>query len=256
MALEAPFSFMGAAKLAIDIFDDNMLPTGLALKGNCTKLSIKPDSELVEEYGASDTDLYQTIASAVIPKPLTSDAEFNQLDSDLFALAFMGTKSVFSQTGGSVSAPGSDLVTIPDRYVEIGKNKISGVVVKNSAGTVTYTLGTDYLLDARLGAIMALSSGTITAAATVKVAYTFPTITGSMMKGMTKSNIRARLLLHGKNFADNREFILEIYRARFAPSADFNFQNAIDKKFLRIAFKMTLETPFGMDHPFKLTWLS
>lgn len=254
--MQKPFSLMGAGRVHIDILTDVGASTGLALKGNCVKLAAKPDSELIEEYGASDTDLYQTIASAVIPKPTTAEAEFNKVDADLFAMAFMGTNSLLTQAAGSVADPGVDLVTIADKMVEVGKYKIAGVVVKNSAGTVTYVPVTDYEVNSRVGGITALSTGAIPANATVKIAYTYPDIAGSIMRGMTKSDIRCRILWEGKNMSDGREFIIDIYQARLAPSADFNFQNAIEKKFLRVAFKMTLETPFGKTEPFKLTWLS
>jgi len=254
--MDKPFSLMGAGRVHLDILTDTGESTGLALKGNCTKLSAKTDAELIEEYGASDIDLFQTIASATIPKPTTAESEFNQFDADLFALIFMGTNSLMTQTLGTVAAPGVDLVTIADRMVEVGKYKITDVVVKNSAGDVTYVEGTDYEVNSRVGGITALSSGTIPAGATVKVTYSYPAIAGSTMRAMTKSNIRARVLWEGKNFADGREFILDIYQARFAPSADFNFQNAIEKKFIRAGLKMTLETPVGKTEPFKLTWLS
>lgn len=255
--MSKPFLLMGAGKVLIDVLTDEGAPTGLALKGNCTKLSVKPDSELVEEYGASDTDLMQVIGSVVLPKPAQAEAEFNQVDADLFAMAFMGENSLLSQASGSVASPGQEITTIPDRLVELGKYKISSVVVKDKTTPATvYEEGRDYTVDYRIGGITALSTGTIPAGAHVTVAYSYATITGSVMRGMTKSNVRCRILWTGTNFADGREFIIELYRARLAPSADFNFQNAIEKKFLRVAFKMSLETPSGNTEPFKLTWLS
>lgn len=256
MSRPLPFALMGAGKVHIDVLTDAGAATGLAIKGNCTKMSVKPDSELIEEYGASDTDLYQTIASAVVPKPTTSESEFNFLDADLFAMAFMGTNSALTQSAGSVAAPGVDLVTIADKMVQVGKYKIADVVITNSAGDVTYVKDTHYEVNSRVGGITALSSGTIPAGATVKVAYTYPEISGLVMRGSTKSDIRCRILWEGKNMADGREFIVELYQARLAPSTDFNFQNAIDKKFVRVGFKMTLEIPTGKTEAYRLIWLS
>lgn len=254
MSRQVPFALMGAGKVHIDVLTDLGVETGLALKGNCTKLSVKPDSELIEEYGASDTDLFQTIASAVVPKPTTAESEFNFLDADLFTMAFMGTSSAMTQTAGSFADPGIDVVTIPDKMVLVGKYKIAGAVVK--IGATTYALGTDYEINSRVGGLTALSSGTIPANATVKLVATYPEIAGSVMRGSTKSDIRCRIIWEGKNMADGREFILEIYRARLASSTDFNFQNAIEKKFVRVGFKMSLEIPSGKEEAYKLTWLS
>jgi len=250
-----PFLLMGAGKVHIDVLTDEGLPTGLALKGNCTRMSLKPDAELIEEYGASDDDLMQVIGSVTLPKPAESEFEFNQVDADLFAMAFMGTNSLFEQTAGEETS-GQTITTIADKMVELGKYKIEDVVVKSTDGATTYVEGTDYTVRPRVGGITALSTGSIPAGGQVKVTYSWPALEGTVMKGMTKSNVRVRVLWEGKNFADGREFIVDVYQGRLAPSADFNFQNAIEKKFLAVKFKASLETPAGKDSPFKLTWLS
>ncbi len=251
-----PFLLMGAGKVLIDVLTDTGAPTGLALKGNCTKVSVKPDSELIEEYGASDEDLFQVIGSVTIPKPAQAEAEFNQVDADLFAMAFMGTNSLFTQTLGTVADPGQEFTVVLDKAAELGKYGITVTSVKSGDGTTTYLEGVDYIVRPRIGGIIPLSTGSMVAGAKVKAVYSWPAIEGSVMRGMTKSNVRCRIVWEGKNYADGREFILELHQARLAPSADFNFQNAIEKQFLRVAFNMSLETPVGRDEPFKLTWLS
>ncbi len=248
-----PFALLGAGDVYLDILTDTGASTGLTLKGNCTKLSVKPDSELIEEFGASDTNFGQTIASVSLPKPMTAEAEFNQVDADLFAIAFMGTNSLMKQNAETIMD--QSVVTNPDKMVLLGKYKISDVVVTDSGGTTTYTEGEDYIVNSRVGGITALSSGAISGGDTVLVDYRCESIDGSVMQSMTKNNVRAKILWEGQNYADGREFILNLHQARFAPSQDFNFQSAADKKFLRVAFKMTLETPVGKDAPFELVWL-
>lgn len=250
-----PFLLMGAGKVHIDVLTDEGLPTGLSLKGNCTKLLIKPDSELIEEYGASDEDLMQIIGSVTLPKTPQSEFEFNQVDADLFAMAFMGTNSLFEQTEGEETT-GQTITTIADKMVELGKYKIEDVVVESTDGLTTYLIDRDYTVRPRVGGITALSTGTIPPGGQVKVTYAWPALEGTVMKGMTKSNVRVRVLWEGQNYADGREFIVDVFQARLAPSADFNFQNAIEKKFLSVSFKASIETPPGKDSPFKLIWLS
>ena len=251
-----PFLLMGAGKVLIDVLTDTGVPTGLALKGNCTKVSVKPDSELIEEFGASDEDLFQVIGSVTIPKPAQATAEFNQVDADLFAMAFMGTNTLFTQTEGSVADPGQEFTVSLDKAAELGKYSISVTAVKDAAGTKTYIEGTDYIVRPRIGGIIPLSTGSMVQGEKAKAVFSWPAIESSVMRGMTKSNVRIRWVWEGKNYADGREFILEAYQARLAPSADFNFQNAIEKQFLRVGFNMSLETPVGKAEPFKLTWLS
>lgn len=252
--MSAPFSFLGNSNVLIDVLTDEGVGTGLQLKGNCPSLSIKTDSERIEQLGTGRDNFGQVIASATFPKPASLSFTLDQVDQDLFAMAFFGTNSAFTQTSGSVTD--SPITTIHDRWVEIGAHNISAVTVENTGGTVTYVEGTDYEINLRLGAIKALSTGAITSGQSVNVSYTKAAISSVQMAAMTKSNVRIRLVLDGQNFADGRNFILDIYQARLAPSGDFGFQAGSDKKFMEAQFEATMETPTGGTEPFKLTWLS
>jgi hypothetical protein len=252
--MTAPFSFLGNSNVLIDVLTDEGVATGLQLKGNCPSLSIKGDSERIEQLGTGRDNFGQVIASATFAKPATLSFTLDQVDQDMFAMAFFGTNSTFTQTSGTVTD--DPVVTIHDKWVEVGAYNISAVSVENTAGTVTYVVGTDYEINPRLGAIKALSTGAITAGQTVHVTYTKAAISSIQMAAMTKTNIRVRLVLDGQNFADGRNFILDIYQARLAPSGDFGFQAGSDKKFMEATFEATMETPSGGTEPFKLTWLS
>ncbi len=250
-----PFLLMGAGKVHLDILDpETFEPNGLQMKGNCTKLNIKPDSEIIEEFGASDEDLFQTIGSVAVPKPASGSAEFNQFDQELFAAIFMGTNSLLEQEKGEVK---DRVITVKhDRMFELGKYKISDFVAKDENASKTYEPEKDYMIRPRVGGFVPNSSGAIPADSKVKLSYKWPVIEGTVMSGMTRSNVVARILWEGRNMDDGREFILDIFRARLASSGDFNFQNAIEKKFIRAGFNFSMETPPGKMAPFKLLWLN
>jgi hypothetical protein len=182
---------------------------------------------------------------------MTVKIGFNQLDQALFAMAFFGTTSVFTQAAGELTD--LPMVTIADRFVETGKLKISDVVVKNEAGTVTYDPGDDYEISETLGMIKALSTGAIAAGATVKVSGDYAAVTGTKVKAMTKSNVRIRVKLDGQNFADGREFICDAYQIRLNPSTEFSF---VGDNWVDVEFDGVLETPAGFDEPMEFTWLS
>lgn len=249
----APFSFMGVSDVLIDVLTDEGVATGLQLKGNCPALAIKGDSERIEQLGTGRDNFAQVIASVTLPKPMSLSFTLDQVDQDMFAMAFFGTNSAYTQASGNLTD--EPVITIADRWVEIGKNMLSSVVVKNTAGTVTYELGADYEINPRIGMIRALSTGDIAAGESVKVTAAYAAIAGTQMAAMTKTNIRCRLVLDGQNYADGRNFFLDIYQARLAPSGDFGFQ-AGDKKFMEAKFDATMETPSGRTEPFKLIWLS
>lgn len=252
--MSAPFSFMGNSNVLIDVLTDEGVSTGLQLKGNCPSLSIKSDSERIEQLGTGRDNFGKVIASATFPKPMTLSFSLDQMDEDLFAMAFFGTNATFTQSAGAVAD--DPVATIHDKWVEVGAHSLSLVTVENTAGTVTYVLGTDYEINTRLGAIKALSTGAITAGQTVHASYTKAAISSIAMSAMTKTNVRCRLVIDGQNYADGRNFILDIYQARLAPSGDFGFQSGSEKKFIEAQFEATMETPTGGAEPFKLTWLS
>ena len=249
--MSTPFAFWGLGDLLIDILTDDGAETGLQLKGDCPSMSIKTDAEIKELLGHGRTNDGQVLASVVRAKPATMSFTLGQVDQDAFAMAFFGTNAAFTQA--ATPLVDSPVTTIEDRWVEIGKMRLSSVVVENTGGTVIYVLGTDYELNERLGMIMALSTGAITAGQVVNVSATVAAISGSKITGMTKSNIRARIVMDGNDLASGRDYKLVIHRARLASTGDMTIQG---ENFLEVKFDGTMETPTGQDGPFELTFLS
>lgn len=246
-----PFSFVGIADAYIDVLSDTGERTGLELKGNCSEFSPKTDSERKELTANGRSNFGQVISSITIPKPMTATIKFNQMDQAMFAAAFFGTNSVLTQAAGAVDP--IDVTTIEDKWVEIGGYMVASAVVKDPTGVTTYVLGTDYLLNLRLGMIMALSTGSIPSGEICKVTPTYEAVNGIIMKAMTKSNVRIRIKLDGQNFDDGRNFISEVYQMRLNPSNTFSF---IGTEFAEATFEGVLETPVGYTEPMKHIWLS
>lgn len=250
--MDTPFSFIGAADAYVDVLTDVGVRTGLELKGNCTNFTPKPDSERLEQTANGRSNYGQVLASVTIPKPMTAKITFNQLDQGLFAAAFFGTNSAFTQAAGSTSSP-IDVQTIQDKWVEYGKLMTSNEVVKDPTAVTTYDLVTDYLINTRLGMIKALSTGNIPASEIIKLDCGFAEIAGTQMKAMTKSNVRIRVKMDGKNFADGRNFITDVYQMRLSPTSEFSY---VGTQFVDVTFEGSLETPTGFDEPMNHIWLS
>ncbi len=248
-----PFSFIGAADVYLDILDDAGNPTGLALEGDCSQFTPKPDSERKERTGHGRSNYGQVIASAILPKPMTATIVFGQLSSRLFAAAFFASSAAYTQAAGAISGPIA-ITAIHDKWVEIGLNMVSDLVVKDATGTTTYVLGTDYEVNTRLGMVKALSTGTITDAEALHITGNKLAIAaGSSMEAMTKANIKVRIKLDGQNYDDGRNFITDIYQMRLNPTSDFSL---IGEDFVDVTFEGTLETPTGYTTPMKHVWLS
>lgn len=250
--MSTPFSFIGAADAYLDVLTDTGVRTGLELKGNCTNFTPKPDSERKEQTANGRDNFGQVLASATLPKPMTAKITFNQLDAELFAAAFFGTNTALTQAAGSISA--TDVVVIHDKWVDTGVLMLNEPVFKDATDTTTYTEGTHYILNKRLGMIKALSTGTIVDGATLHMTGTKSAITaGSIMAAMTKANVRVRIKLDGQNFADGRNFIADVFQMRLAPSTEFSF---VSNDFVDVTFEGSLETPTGFTEPMQLIWLS
>jgi hypothetical protein len=252
--MNTPFSFLGAADAYVDILSDTGEATGLELKGDCSEFTPKPDSERKEQTAHGRSNYGQTLAAVTLPKPMVATITFGQLDQALFAAGFFGTNAVLTQDAGDVTEPIA-VVTIPNKWVDIGHYMISAVVVTEDTDTdpATYLAGTDYEINPRLGMIMAKSGGAIADGATVRVTLTKAAVNGTIMKGMTKANVRIRVKLDGQNFADGRDFISEIYQMRLNPTSNFSL---IGEEFVNVTFEGVLETPAGKDHPMQHIWLS
>lgn len=249
---DTPFSFLGAADVYMDILDDAGNPTGLALEGDCSEFTPKPDSDRKERTGHGRSNYGQVIASSVLPKPMTATVKMAQLSQKLFAAAFFAASQEYTQASGAIATPIA-VVAIPDRWVELGVEMVSDLVVKDATDTDTFVLGTDYEVNTRLGMIKALSTGSITDGETLHVTGNKLAISGSVMEAMTKSNVRVRIKLDGQNFDDGRNFITDIYQMRLSPTSDFSL---IGEDYVDVTFEGTLETPAGKTTPMRHVWLS
>lgn len=247
-----PFSFIGSADVYMDILDEAGNPTGLALEGDCSEFTPKPDSDRKERTGHGRSNYGQVISSAVLPKPMTATIKMGQLSQKLFAAAFFASSEAYAQTAGPISASIA-IAAIHDKWVELGVEMVDSLVVKDAEDTDTYVLGEDYEVNPRLGMIKALSTGGIAAGETLHVTGSKLAIDGSVMQAMTKSDVRVRIKLDGQNFDDGRNFITDIYQMRLSPTDDFSL---IGEDYVDVTFEGSLETPAGKGTPMRHAWLS
>lgn len=240
--------FLGAGDLYIAPFN----PSTGAFDGfqgpyECSKFEIKASSDLKEMTSHSRTQYGQVIAAVSIPKPTEFSVTMAEINNETLTTALMGSQTPSTQASGTLTD--SPITAKLDHYVQLPKQNLSDVAfeVTNSAGTTTYVLGTDYVVNWRLGMVKALSTGTIIAAEALLVSGTYNAIDGTMISGATQTQIRAQFMLDGINFVDGSPSIVRCPDCIMSSSAALDF---LKSDFADAPLTGRVTTPIGAAAPF------
>lgn len=238
--------FLGAGDLYIARYENGSF---LNYEGpfECGKFEIKPNVELKEKVSKGRSTYGQVIESVAIPRPADLTVDLTEVNKQALALALLGTMVSLTQTAGTVA---DEVVTSKfDYWVPLTKMRLTAasVVVTNSAGSTTYTEGTDYLVNYTFGWVKVLSTGTIPDNTAIKVDFAHGVIGGTEIKGATQTQVRARFKLDGKNFADDLPCIVTVHEAVIAADSAFDF---LGDDFATVSLPGRMKTPSGYTEPF------
>jgi hypothetical protein len=213
--------FLGSGRVYVNR-KVNGVYQGYKYIGNATKFEIKENSELKERVSKDRANYGSALNTVYIKKPAECNITLDDLDKDNLGLVFLGTTSAASVTGSTVS---DEAVTgYKDHIFQTAKRKISSVVLTNSAGDTTYVLNTDYaIVDADLGLIKVLTGGAITDGQSLKIDYTYGSMTSDKVAGGTNSNVIMKILLDGLNQADQTKAIVHVHEAVLSPQSGVDF---------------------------------
>lgn len=246
--------FLGAGDLYISrynpttgLFDDFTGPF------EATKFEVKPNVELKEMSSRGRSSYGQVIESVALPQPAEFTLELPEVNKESLSIALLGTESAINQIAGTLTGA---LVTITskDTWLDIGKqNIIAGLVVKDATGVTTYVMGTDYVLNNRMGWIKILPGSAIVKGAVIKVTGAYGAVGGTLIRGATNSQIRAKFRLDGVNFADQLPVIVDVWEAIISADSAFDF---LSNEFASISLPGRLKTPTGKTEPFQVQLLN
>ncbi len=214
-------SFLGSGRVFIDRLSDAGVPTGLKIAGACTKFEINTESEMKEQTSKGLDDYGQVIASVTLPGKSNIGLTLNQLDAENLAMAFLGSQSADNQTSATVTD--EEITAHSGYYTDLANESVSSVVVKDDAGTTTYDLTDDYIVDAKLGMIKVVAGGAITDGETLKVSYSAAAVSKTKIIGADSPILRCNLILDGKNLVNGKRVRVEIPQARLKPSTAVDF---------------------------------
>lgn len=236
--------------LAADVFYRFKKPsTGLfsnPVKIETEKLEINTPSELTEKLSKGRDTYGQAFVSRRVPQPTEFAIAFSQQNRELFAMAMAGALEEIDLDVDTITD--HEVTVVLDEWVPIGYRHLNmtGLAVKNTGGTTTYSLSTDYEINPRLGLIKALSTGAI-AAGVVEVTGATLAKTGSRIVGARQYGHVLSFQLDGINQIDGKDTYMEAYQATVAADAARDYlSGAIDS----LELTGRLEIPPGGNTPF------
>ena len=246
--------FLGAGDLYISrynpttgLFDDFTGPF------EATKFEVKPNVELKEMSSRGRSSYGQVIESVALPQPAEFTLELPEVNKESLSIALLGTESAINQTAGTLTAA-PVTVASKDTWLNIGKQNITaGLVVKDATGATTYVMGTDYVLNNRMGWIKILPGSAIVKGDVIKVTGAYGAVGGTLIRGATNSQIRAKFRLDGVNFADQLPVIVDVWEAVISADSAFDF---LSNEFASISLPGRLKTPTGKTEPFQVQMLN
>lgn len=242
-------SFLGAGDIFIDRMVDG-IRQGLIGPIKADQLEIQPQVETVESTSKGRYDYGQVLESVNLAQPTEFTLALKEVTGDILVMAFLGTSAALAQASGSLTAKEVTISKV-GRWHELGvKNLEQLQAVTDEVGTGTFVEGTDYELNRPLGWIRALEGGDITAADKIKVTGSYKAATGTVIKGSTSTEVRARIVFDGINQADGSQCTVDVFEAILAADSAFDF---LADDFGNVSLTGRLKTPEGKDAPYEVT---
>lgn len=216
---------------------------------NATTLSFTaPEVETVSRISKRREDAGQTLDEfqETTGTP-TMSMTTNSAIPEIMAMILLGDKIAVDVSAGSAAA--ESVTFYHDKWVQLANiNVEDGTVSIDDGASGTFTEGTDYEVNERLGMIKALSTGTMDDATAYDTSYDYTAITGYKVVGHTKQNVRVKLFGDMEDQNTKKRGELLVHDARLRPSDAIGFIQ--DQAFLEGTLEGSLVTPAGEDGPF------
>ena len=220
MAELVNYYYSGQGSLYVAARDtDTGLPLGFTRVGNIPKLTV--DIE-IDKFEHKESESGQRLIDLTIIKE--KKGTFN------FTLENLSIANLVLGLWGEQSAVTGAAITNEAVTAHLGKRtalkhlQISAVTVTDVAGTTTYTVDTDYVIDAANGALDIPTDSTIAEGETIHVDYTHAAYTD--LQAFTQTTPPERFLrFEGINTVDDKPVIVELFRAVFDPLTGYELIN-------------------------------
>lgn len=236
-----------AGNFFVDRLNAQGQSTGIVGPINTTRLAINnPTDEVVRQSRKKAT--YGQAASVVkIARPVEVEWGFDEVPAEIMAMALMGDASVVNTGSGNLT---DAAITLPvdQRWVSLGQKNFAtdGFVVQKESTAIA--LGTDYEVNYALGLIRAVKGGAVEAGGAVTVTAQYNALSGTLIKGGIKSQVRARIYGEGTNLENGKPIQLEIFDASLASNEAIDFAAA---EFVSATMTGKAQLVTGKDSPYE-----
>lgn len=203
--------------------DDGSFAGFLDIK-NTTKLAFSAgEGEEKQRISRQRENYGQVLDSVIIPGVPTVAVSFDEADASTVGMALLGTLSPLSLTAETRTAV-DFTVTALGTWLELGDRFINTAgfsLTENNAGAALVA-GLDYVVDHAMGLVKFLESGDVEVGQVIEKTYTTRAVQGTRIQGSRKNQIKARILLNGKNLADGRALVAEIPQCTLKSASEFD----------------------------------
>ena len=234
-------------RLAADGTQQGFLPVS-----NATQMAINQGVEFKEQISRKRDTRGQLLESVAIPQPGEINLSLDEINRGNLAMVSLGTVENLDEGAATLT---DEPVTLKGyNWTEIGYRNLkeSGFSVSESGGT-SLTVGTDVEVNYRLGLIRALRGGSLTGEGDdITITGETNALTGSRIKGATRPQIRARLLLDGRNMVDDKPLLVTVDEAILRPNEAIDF---LSEEFVTAQMTGRMITQPGKVSPYTVDWL-
>lgn len=225
--------------------------------GNVYPLKLKVETEQKTQLSRMKESAGQNLDTLNRLKAITGSMDLHQWLPKTLAWGLSGGATAMTAASGTVLSTPEEITASLDEFVRLAHKDVSTVVVKDAAtGMVTYVLGTDYTVNAALGMIEALSTGSITAAELLDVTYAYGAESGYKVDIGTSTLIRVAILVDGEDEFTGEAINAEFYSAVISSGAEIGIISEPNSEYEKLPFSVTFETPDGMTSPGKINGIS
>ncbi|ATA55344.1 hypothetical protein CKY39_20575 [Variovorax boronicumulans] len=232
-------------RVFFDLYDAADQLTGERHLGNCPTVTLSIATEKAPHYSAESGPGVKD-ANRVVRIDRTGKITCDNMSADNRAMFISGEKSTVAQT--AVAVPAEEIAVSPGLFYQLGRTdanpagarKVAEVVVTPEAGGEPYVLGEDYTVDAALGRLQVLASGSIPKGK-IKVAYSKPATTWLRIKSGDKAELRGALRVLS-NIAEGEQSDTYCPLVTLAPTGDMALVTS-DDGYVQMEFDIEVLTP-------------